>query len=125
MSEGLFVDGTQSFNRRISVRGRLKIRYEMVAVVSAAQLADSFVNLLGNRLPRQSAAWAKAAVVAKIAAAVRNRAVYVWARKTSVYADFLDTMTENAPKMKVVTIITQSSGSPVETLLKASANGFG
>ena len=97
----------------------------MIAIIPPPQLANSFVNLLGDGLPGQSPAGTETAVVAKVAAAIRDRAVDVGASEACVDTDFLNSVAKNALKMKVITIITQARREPVIAQLKRSTNLFG
>jgi hypothetical protein len=69
----------------------------MAAIVAQLQTPNSLVDLLVNRLPWESAAGAKAAIVAKVAAPGGHGSVYVGAGKTGINADALHAVTENAP----------------------------
>jgi hypothetical protein len=124
MGERLFVNRAQAFDRSIGIGRGLEVCDEVIAIVTPAQLPNSLVDLLDNRLAGQAATGAETAVVAEVATSISHRPVYVWTRKTGINTDFLNSMSKDALKMKVVTIIAKSSRAPVIALLKCLPNLF-
>ena len=90
MGERFFINGPQSLDRRVGVRGRLEVREEVAALaVAEPHPRDALVDLPADAGPGQPAAGAEAAVVAECAAAGGDRAIDVGAGKTGVDADLL------------------------------------
>ena len=114
MCQRFFIDFAQPGQGGIGVRGGLKIGQEARRVaVAAAQPADALVDLLADRLARQSAAGAEAAVVAESAAAGGDGAVDVGAGEMRVDAHFLDPAAKRAAQKAVVAGVAQAGGQPV------------
>ena len=115
MRERFFVHGPQSFDRRIGIRGRLKVRQEVVALRYRSRIrSNALIDLAEDARARQPAAGAEAAVVAKRAATGRNCAVHIGAGKTGVDANLLHPAAEPLPKEEVARKIRQPGISPGE-----------
>src|SRR3954464_907930 len=92
MRQRFFIDGAQSFNGRIGIRRRLKVRKKVFALaISHPHPRDALIDLAKNTRARQPAARAEAAVVAKRTAARRDCPIHIRTRKTGVDADLLHT----------------------------------
>src|SRR4029079_2030099 len=91
MREGFLVQWPEPVDGGVGVGGGLEVGQELVAVfVPAAHADNALVDLPQNAGRGQPTAGAEAAFVAEGAAACRDRAVHIWARKSRVDADFLD-----------------------------------
>jgi hypothetical protein len=118
MSEGRKVQRPQPLDRRVRVRGRLEVGHELIADITPLEPPDTLVDLIADALARQSTAGAKAAVVAKRAAASRHGPVDVRASESSIDADLLDTLPVRLPKKEAVRIVAQARSPPVEVAAK-------
>ena len=113
MRERFLVNRPQPLDRRVRIRGRLKVRQEVAALaVAQPHPGDALVDLAANAGPRQPAAGAEAAVVAERAAAGGHGAVDIRAGEAGVDADFLHPPPKPLPKMKVAGKVRQPRRPP-------------
>ena len=113
MRKRFFINGPQPFDRRIRIRRRLKVRQEVVALaIPHPHPLDALIDLAKNARPRQPAAGAETAVVAKRAATRRDRAVHIGAGKTGVDADLLHPPAKPLPQEEITRVVRQPGISP-------------
>jgi hypothetical protein len=102
MRKRLFINSPQPLNWRVRIRRRLKIREKVIALaVPHSHALDALIDLAKNTRPRQPAARAETAIVAKRAAARCHRAVHIGASKSGIDADLLYASAKTLPQEEV------------------------
>jgi hypothetical protein len=108
MRERFFVQSAKSINRRVSIRSRLEIREEVIAVsIAQPHSRDALVDLPDYICPRQTAARAEAAIVTKRASAFGHGAIYIRTREPRIETYLLNAPSETPPQKETARIIWQ------------------
>ena len=76
----------------------------MIAFVALFQAQNSRVDLFQQRLAREPATGAEAAVVTEVTPTDGDRPVHIGAGETSIYADTLHPMPESTTQVKIIGI---------------------
>ncbi len=76
----------------------------MIAFVALFQPQNSLADLIQQRLPREPATGAEAAVVAEVTSTDGYRPIYIRAGETGIYADTLYAMPESTTQIKIIGI---------------------
>jgi len=113
MRECLFIYSSQFIDRRIRIRRRLKIRQKVFALaIPHPHPLDALIDLAKNTRAWQPPAGTETTVVAKRAAARRDRTVHIGAGKTGVDADLLHPPAKPLAEKEITRVVRQSGISP-------------
>ena len=109
----MFVKRAKLFDWSVGVRGWLKIRHEVVTIITTFQPAYSVVDLFEHILARNSAARTKTPIVAEVTTTGGDCSVDVWTRKARINAHFLHTMPKSLAQKIIIGKIMESPMPPV------------
>ena len=113
MRQRFLINGPQPVHGRIRIGRWLKVRQKVFALpVSHPHPFDALIDLAKNTCPRQPAARAETAIVAKRAAAGRNRAVHIGTSKSGIDADLLHASAKTLPEEEIARVVRQPGISP-------------
>ena len=113
MRKRFLVHPTKFFDRCIGIGGRLEVRQKVFALaIPQPHPLDALIDLAKNTRAWQPPAGTETTVVAKRAAARRDRTVHIGAGKSGIDAHLLHPSPKTLPEEEVTRVVRQSGISP-------------